>query len=243
MNVVLLVSSSASSLTMSSFNAFQIAKDMNGLLVENFAWVDVRLREMYNGYALTASNCDEYESAGILKENWSWVDCRLEEMCKPKTYALPLCPLPLKWGGFPSSNIELECIEEENCYSGQKRKRSESDTSDYDIEVEHNDKRARCQSPILKGKHLVQWSNQFCNLDCERYNYKIIKQECDTASVNSLELASIFEQCSLCDYYPTSSFNYDCDWSEAPFSSIYNKETNIVSDDESCYDCDGYDSP
>jgi hypothetical protein len=194
---------------MSSLNVFQAAMDMNGppglvhpLLVENFAWVDERLREMYNGYALTDSNCDEYEAAGLLKENWAWVDRRLEEMCnqKEKKRPFPLCPLPITWG-YPRPCDRLECIEDdessvESCI-GHKRKRSESDLSDHKVEAGRATKRLHCQSPILTGKYLFELSNQFC----EGYSY-------DAESVSSLDLGSLH---IVSDDEETYYDDYDCD--------------------------------
>ena len=51
------------------------------ILVENYAWVDKHLEEMYHGYALTFYNYDEYDSVGLLNENWSWVDKKLAKQC------------------------------------------------------------------------------------------------------------------------------------------------------------------
>jgi len=53
---------------------------INSLLVENYAWVDERINQMYYNYALTYSNYDEYESAGFLKEKWDWVDKKLNQI-------------------------------------------------------------------------------------------------------------------------------------------------------------------
>jgi hypothetical protein len=234
---------------MSSFNVFQIAKEMNGppgivhpLLVENYDLVDERLCEMYNGYALTSSNCDEYEAAGLLKENWDWVDRRLEEMCNPKEekHPFPLCPLPITWG-YPRPCDRLESIEDDNdsmeSYIGHKRKRSESDISDYEEEAGRTIKRLRCQSPIPTGKYIQLFSNPFCNLDCERYN------ELATAMVYDDESVGSFEFGSTC-----GEFNSFID-SIASLSVRAPSCVNVVTDDEESvyydtdYDCDGYDSP
>ena len=115
---------------MSSLNVFQIAKDMNGppglvhpLLVENYAWVDERLREMYNIYALTASNCDEYEATGLLSENYAWVDARLAEKCVItaedylKRPTQPTCLRHRIGREYDESSVES--------YIGHKRKRDE----------------------------------------------------------------------------------------------------------------------
>jgi len=232
---------------MSSFiNVFQIAKDMNGppglvhpLLVENYAWVDERLREMYNGYALTASNCDEYEAAGLLKENYAWVDERLEEMCAITDTDFPPCPLPITWRGRNSENPKpLEDDESSvESYIGHKRKRSESDISDYEVEAGRAIKRLRCQSPIPTGKYVPLFSNPFCNLDCERYNELAMAMTYEEDSVSSLDLES---NCG--------DFNCFVD-SVASLSVRASSCVNIVTDDEESvyydtdYDCDGYDSP
>lgn len=119
---------------MSSVNVFQIAQDMNGppglvhpFLVENYAWVDERLREMYNVYALTASNCDEYEAAGLLSENYAWVDARLAEKCviTAEDYlhrpTQPTCLRHCIGREYDESSVES--------YIGHKRKRDEAGLS------------------------------------------------------------------------------------------------------------------
>lgn len=232
---------------MSSLNVFQVAADMYGppglthpLLVENFAWVDERLREMYNGYALTSSNCDEYEAAGLLKENWAWVDERLEEMYNPIDQDFPPCPLPITWG-YPRPGDRLECIEENSdsveSYIGHKRKRSESDISDYEVEAGRAIKRLRCQSPIPTGKYVPLFSNPFCNLDCERYNELATAMAYEDESVSSLDLES-------------SCGDFSCVVDSIASLSIRPpSHVHVVTDDEESvyydtdYDCDGYDSP
>lgn len=146
---------------MSSINVFQVAMDLNGppglthpLLVENYAWVDERLREMYNCYALTASNCDEYEAAGLLKENWAWVDTRLEEMCKiSDNDILPPELATLTWVNYRGHAVLEYLEEEEERLSGTKRSRSESDISDYE-EEDWAVKSLRCQSPVPTDKYI-----------------------------------------------------------------------------------------
>jgi hypothetical protein len=228
---------------MSSLNVFQIAKEMNGLvhplLVENYAWVDERLRAMYNGYALTASNCDEYEAAGLLKENYAWVDERLAAKCAINydDYHFIPCPLPL-WLR-PRDGIEEVPLEDDESsvesYIGHKRKRSESDISDYEVEAGRTIKRLRCQSPIPTGKYYSLLSNPFCNLDCESYNAHIDAGEDEILSVSSLELGSA-----------CGDFNCFVD-SFASLSVRPSSCVNVVTDDEESdyddYDCDGYDSP
>lgn len=163
------------------------------LLNENYSWVDQRLSELYNNYALTAENCDDYISAGLLDENWSWADQKLEQM------------------------VEVS----KECSILGKRKRSESDISDYDEEVSRAVKRfrigselpsspsnsererLRCQSPFPTNNYtFMPLSNPFCNLDCEIYNYKYDCSD-NTSSISSLNLESnqdnISAQCSACE--------------------------------------------
>lgn len=140
---------------MSKFDA--VAMDFNGLLMqENYAWVDRRLEELYYGYALTSANCDEYEAAGILTENYAWVDQRLEEMCSINNkYDIPLCNAAIPWANYRSS-ANLECIDdEEESFIGRKRRRSESDISDYEDEADRAIQRLSCQSPIPKGEYVI----------------------------------------------------------------------------------------
>jgi len=215
---------------MSSLNVFQVVMDMNGppglihpLLVENYAWVDERLREMYNIYALTASNCDEYKSAGLLKENWSWVDNRLDEMCNSV----------------------------ESSYISYKRKRSETDISVYEVEIGRSIKRLRCQSPIFTSKYLLNpLSNQFYNLDCERYNYAGASHQVNEVSedetVSSLGSESEYnsysqpmvvdinqDMSSFMDYY------WDDDYKKAQYN-IISSNVNVVSDYEDYEDREDY---
>jgi hypothetical protein len=262
---------------MSSFNnVFQIAKDMNGppglvhpLLVENYAWVDERLREMYNGYALTASNCDEYEAAGLLKENYAWVDASLAEKCEVTDEDFLPCPLPLTWGGRDDGT--LVSIEDESSvesYIGHKRKRSESDISDCEVEAGRAIKRLRCQSPIPTGKFVPLFSNPFCNLDCERYKELGMAMTYEEDSVSSLDLESKCGEispsvspnsfsCIDHAYELLYAYGHDFEW-EQRFTSCPTppvtingtfEEVHVVTDDEESvyydtdYDCDGYDSP
>ena len=204
------------------------------LLIENSAWIDERLREMYYSYALTDSNWDEYEKAGLLKEKYAWVDERLEEMCAVTDEDFLPCPLPLRWGGRDDGN--LVCIEDDESSAessiSNTRKRSESDISDYEEEAERAIKRLRCQSPILTGFYHHLFTNPF--LDCELYNEHITATADEAESVSSLELDS---ECGdpNCFVDAVESLTTSCD-------------VNVVSDEElvyydTDYDCDGYDSP
>lgn len=136
---------------MSSINVFQVAMDLMGppglthpLFMEKYSWVDQRLREMYYGYALTSDNYVDFQDEGLLNENFAWVDKKLEIM----------------WGSpydvISSSESEETSYgsqDESDTLIGHKRRRSESDISDYVDEVERVFKRLGCQSPVSSGKN------------------------------------------------------------------------------------------
>lgn len=182
---------------MSSLNVFEAAMDMTGppglthpLLVENYAWVDERLREMYYGYALTDLNSDEYEEAGLLKEHYDWVDRMLatpSPTIEDELRCVP-CPMPLSWGYFRNGanleSLEPEILEDDS--SCEKRERSESDISDYQEEADRVVKRLRCQSPIPTGTYEPLITNPCYNLDCDRLNTACFESGCDE-SIDSHE--------------------------------------------------------
>jgi len=221
---------------MSSINVFQAAKNLNGpsglpshLLVENYDWVDQRLRELYYGYALTSSNCDEFDSAGLLTERWDWVDRKLEQMCDIQEEQLfLLCPAPQDWVNYREDNIH-DCIEDKECLLGFKRKRSESSISDYEEEVYRAVKRLRCQSPFASGEYI----NYVIDNKFIVGNYD---EECDLSSdVSSISYGDI--NCVSDDH----STNADCGEELEPFEWTTN--CPIVSDDEdaeSYYSFDSY---
>ena len=98
-------------------------------MIENYAWVDECLRQMYYGYALTMENYDEFEDAGFLNENWAWVDDSLEEMYMP-IERMPVLA-PDEWADC--SYNQLVCIEGfKDEFMSKKRTRSERDISDYE---------------------------------------------------------------------------------------------------------------
>lgn len=104
-------------------------------MIENYAWVDECLRQMYYSYAFTVENYDEYEDAGLLKENWAWVDEQLEEMCIPEDRIPVLAPDEWAFCLYD----QLVCIEEFRedfmpmpMHMPKKRTRSESDISNYE---------------------------------------------------------------------------------------------------------------
>ena len=103
--------------------------------IENHAWVDKCLYEKYYGYALSCENVDEFIEAGLLGEHSSWVDIALEKMCNPSIP--PLCPTASDWIMDPQYN----------------RKRTESDISDYEEEIDSIISDFLCLSPISKGKY------------------------------------------------------------------------------------------
>jgi hypothetical protein len=117
----------------------------DSLLVENYAWVDQRLKELYYSYALTAENCDEFQDAGLLTEKWAWVDESLRkkyygyaltsENCDEYEASGLLCPAPLAWVDY-RERVEDEPIEEDTQDSVLgKRSRTESEISDHEEEV------------------------------------------------------------------------------------------------------------
>ena len=246
---------------MSSYNnACQIIQDMNSppglthpLLVENYAWVDQRLREMYNIYALTASNCDEYEAVGLLKENWAWIDDKLEEMCAIKDYDFIEGPLLVRWSESDDGNLMLL---EDNGSSMESHKSNRSDIDISDIsDDEEKHRRLQCQSPIPTSKYMPLFTNPFCNLDCERYNYYLEAKADEVISVSSFELDT---GCGDFNYFHddftsiSSGLMYDYDTNSTLANVSINStpyDVNMVSEDEESYyynygyDCDGYDSP
>ena len=160
---------------------FQIAKDMNGppgithpLLIESYAWIDERLREMYYSYALTNA---KYESTDLLKQNWDWVDNALENMSKiTDEDLLPPRPACLVWVNY-RSDAQLEHLEEDISLQGSKRKRSESDISDYEDEAARVINRLECQSPFPTGKYINKLSNpKFISGNCDEEEYEFVSE-------------------------------------------------------------------
>ena len=117
-------------------------------MIENYAWVDECLRQMYYGYALTVENYDEFEDAGLLTEdgpllteNWAWVDDNLEEMCMPME-RMPILA-PDEWADC--SFNDLVCIEGfKDEFMSKKRSRSERDISDFEECIDNVIKRINC---------------------------------------------------------------------------------------------------
>ena len=142
---------------MSSINVVQSAS--YSLPVEKYGWVDECLCEKYYGYALSDTNIDEFIAAGLLGEHSAWVDLALEKMCNPSDDDIPLPrPAPLAWVDY-RSGAPLESLEDtdegsledsDESLIGHKRKRSESDISDYEEEADRVINRLGCQSPIPK---------------------------------------------------------------------------------------------
>lgn len=123
-------------------SVFQTARDYvwHPLFEENYAWVDKRLNELYNIYALTSNNVDEFESNGLLTENYDWVDARLEELCQCEERG-PLMLAPVTWYNY-RTNADLHSIESPT------RPRSEGDVSDYEEEVKAAIHKLTIQIPL-----------------------------------------------------------------------------------------------
>ena len=139
---------------MSSIKVVQI-RDSYSIPVENYAWVDERLREKFYGYALSYDNVDEFLEAGLLGEPSAWVDCALEQMCNPSDDDHPLPrPAPLSWVDYRSGAPSFLLEDSDESLIGHKRQCSESDISDYEVEAGRVIKRLRCQSPIPTGKSI-----------------------------------------------------------------------------------------
>ena len=189
------------------------------LLVENYAWVDDRLREIYYGYAHRSSICDKYESAGFLKENWAWVDDRLEKMCKNSSWDMfPPVLAPLTWVNYMSNDVQ-ECLEEEEeCLSENEHSRSESDISDYEEEAHCAVNRFRCQSPLPTGKYIN-----------ELFNNKIIIENYDEEYELDTEVSSIF---SVVVNYVTEDEEeiMEATWDEETSLFIIDPDYAVVSD-------------
>ena len=218
---------------MTSATVFQIAAmDCYGppglthpLLVENYAWVDQLLREKYYGYALTAQNCDEFDAADLLTENYAWVDRKLEEMCAFNDENWPLALAPITWANYRQGAV-LEYLEDpDRQLIGIKRKRSNSDISDYEVEVDRVIKRLRCQSPVPKGKLCITIPNVVTDDE---------ESECDDASsLVSVDLSEItydegVAQISECDDEIVTG----------PWWAVIHPEaaTELLGEGYSCYD-------
>lgn len=158
---------------MSFPNVFQVAMDLNGppglthpLLVESYAWVDERLRELFYGYALTSDNVDEFQDVGLLQEHHAWVDQKLEEMCAlpVNNNIVPLCLAPLTWCNYRSDAV-LDCIEDsDESLIEHRNKCLESDISDNEVEVVHTTNRLNrlgCQSPLPINKYIIVTSSVY----------------------------------------------------------------------------------
>jgi hypothetical protein len=121
---------------------------------EQYAWVDELLNNKYNNYALTSNNIDDFMEAGLLGERWAWVDQRLTELYSTfQTDEIQESNLlTRKW-----STQQFEIIKtEQNDLSGIKRKRSESDISDYDEEISSVIKRLSIEEiePVTRGRFI-----------------------------------------------------------------------------------------
>ena len=71
----------------------------------------------------------------LLVENYSWVDKRLSEMSAIPNNILPFAlPPPFKCVNYNRDDYLAEDIVSVESYVGHKRKRSESNDSDYDVD-------------------------------------------------------------------------------------------------------------
>jgi len=106
-------------------NIFKIAMNINGpvhpLLQENYAWVDECLREKYYNNFVEKELLYNYE---LVVEN---------------SISL-LNPTPITWANYKSNAI-LKCLEDDEeednelCITYKNRKRTESDISNYEVNV------------------------------------------------------------------------------------------------------------
>jgi len=132
---------------MSTYSIESVTQYNSSLMVEKYAWVDERLRELYYGYAST--NEDMNPQSNYDEPDFSF-----------------LRPASIPWGNYRSG----ASLGDSDVSSLGKRSRSESDISDYEEDVERVTKRLKCQ-PESKYT-FIPLANPFCNLDCERYNYR-----------------------------------------------------------------------
>lgn len=169
---------------MSSINMLQVAMDINGppglthpLLIENYAWVDQRLRELFYEYALTDSNCDEYEADGLLTENFAWVDEKLAEMCSISEKKYPLCLTPLTWINYRDKDYRENQDEYNICH---KRKRSQSDCEMDELSIN----KLICQSSIQTGNIYLSNSTDESSLEA------VADEDLEIYTVSSIDLES-----------------------------------------------------
>lgn len=185
------------------------------LLIEKFAWVDKRLSEKYYNYALTSQNVDEYQCADLLTENYSWVDHKLKDMCSfNEDEHLPPALAPSTWVNY-RENAVLEYLEDpDKKLIGIKRKRYESDISEYEVEADRVIKRLRCQSPISKGKlsinipHIVSEDEEDCESDTISVDLSDITYDEGSAQISDYEFDDEIISGTGCEFvYPELAFN------------------------------------
>jgi hypothetical protein len=142
------------------------------LLVEKYDWVDIRLRELYYGYALTADNYDEFKASGLFLENYAWIDRRLEEMYNNEGKVLMLAPFT--WVNYRNQtdkkfNCLLEEDNEDNSELVIKRKRSNDDISDYMDAIDRAIKRVK----------LFEIDTNYYDEECEMDNLSDLTEDVD----------------------------------------------------------------
>jgi hypothetical protein len=130
------------------------------LYIENYAWVDQRLEELYHSYALTQDNLDDFINAGLMKEHYAWVDEYLRFQSNSDALKLE-----------DSSNEENPTHSSLAIPSTPKKKlhpavRMYMDMFGYDDQREDADSRLECQSPIPTGKNSSPIFNfvKYCSL-------------------------------------------------------------------------------
>ena len=175
------------------------------LIVENWAWVDQRLEEVYHGYGLTKDNCDDYIDAGLLVERWDWLDTELQNQYSAEFEDRIPCPAPIAWVLYKNYESQY-CLEEE------RRSRAESDISDHSDEVERVLKRLDCQSPLLTGMFPIEYSHMYAVAD-EVSSVSSLEAEGDFEAESGVEDCSTInhrsETSSVLDWFVEDDVGYD----------------------------------
>lgn len=130
---------------------------------EKYSWVDEQLSYNYYNYALSSDTIDEFMEAGLLGERWAWVDQQLKDLYSYVENDEPIDEfqdsflLSRKWAHQKTENIKSQ----KNGLNGIKRKRSESDISDYDAEVSNVINRLKLKIPDIETTN----TGRFINFD------------------------------------------------------------------------------
>ena len=169
--------------------------------IEQYSWVDARLSEMYNRYALTSENIDDYMEAGLLNERWAWADSLLET----KAQETPSTLRKRKFSEIEESEDEDDSsIDEEPASILGKRKYSEMEKNIDEEPASILGKRKYSEMASLPTQvntnYVIHISNPFCNLDVERYNFNISAAMDEVHIVSDSEDAEDEEEEAYCDY-------------------------------------------